>query len=64
MESPHLLDGNNDQNKNDKYCVLHSGIGREIAVALSAGGATVHAISRTKEDLESLKEEVCKEFTV
>ena len=33
------------------------GIGRAIAIRLAALGATVHAISRTQADLDSLKEE-------
>jgi L-xylulose reductase len=33
---------------------IHQGIGRALASALWQYGATVHAISRTKEDLESL----------
>ncbi len=42
------------------------GIGREIAVLLSKCGATVIALSRSKEDLESLKIEIpsCEIFSV
>jgi len=37
---------------------LFSGIGREIAKALCKGGANVYGLSRTKELLDTLKEEV------
>ena len=37
---------------------FYSGIGRAIAIKLSRCGADVVAISRTQEDLDSLKEEV------
>ena len=37
----------------------HSGIGRDIAVALYKRRAQTVALSRTQADLDSLKEEVC-----
>ena len=39
-------------------CSLCAGIGRGIAIRLAELGAAVIAVSRTKEDLDSLKIEV------
>ena len=38
--------------------VLIAGFGRAISLKLAELGAKVHAISRTQEDLDSLKQEV------
>ena len=40
------------------FTLLCAGIGRDIAKALSAGGAETYAMSRTQADLDSLKAEV------
>ena len=43
---------------------FHVGIGRGIAIKLAELGAKVHAISRTQEDLDSLKQEVSESVVI